>query len=442
MKKILGLICILCLISFSIVRAEESKYIKTDSFEIIENISSAREFVDAGANIYSNSNNIYYQYYFKEYWNTPTVYYGFLQDDKTLTLETAQSYGEYYYNYFYTDNDNIITIGTEKGNYYSSGFEDKYTTIVFVLDTKMNLLKKIELPIDFLFVTLGDYTRPWRFDNPNNVLEIQKYEDNYMILLKKNNFSLVNLSCTIGEIDSNFEFISTIDCNQENLSKFFPNIVYEYSNNLEKKVYLHEGDKLYIGDEHKLKFYEKEKLIKEIEFKEYEEISGIIKSKDKIITTKRIYIGEGYREGIDYKESDKYIDEILVYNEQGDLLQTISDNSAYIALREKDQNGSFMVLKRYTDGVCDVGTYARNYLTCENRLGFDVYSLEETNDEMTNDNKENVESTDKEETPNKNNSNESNKIPNPDTHDIAIISFVLLFIASLLFIIFRKKVDF
>ena len=98
MKKILFFI-ILCCISFSIVSAQENKYVKIDSFNISEKISSM-QFVDEAADIYSIDDYIGYDYYFRESGNYPVAYYGIVQDDSALISGEIKTFGEYFYNYF------------------------------------------------------------------------------------------------------------------------------------------------------------------------------------------------------------------------------------------------------------------------------------------------------------------------------------------------------
>lgn len=410
MKKILFFI-ILCCISFSIVSALENKYVKIDSFNISEKISSM-EFVDEGAGIYSIDDYIGYDYYFRETRDYPVAYYGIVQDDSALISEEIKTFGEYFYNYFYSDDSNIITVGIEDGNYYYSN--SIYTTVVSVFDNKMNLIKKINLPIDFKFMDIS-FSRPWHHDNGDDDFKINKYENDYMLFLKKNNFSLDNLSCVIAKINSDFEYVDKVDCSLENLNKYFSDVVYEYSNNLNGKVYYHDDEDLFVSDNHTLSFYKSGELIENITYLEYEEISDIVKVNDKVVVTKRVNI----------RNSDKYIDEILIYDEKGILLQEINDNSAYVALNTKGDNGDFMVLKRYTDGLCGLGSYGSRYLYCDNKLSYDVYSLKEEIIDIT-------------DTTN----NDSNVISNPDTHDIAIFSFIILLLGSLLLVVIRKKIDF
>ncbi len=302
---------------------------------------------------------------------------------------------------------------------------------VSLADNSFNVSNNIKIEEDFTGYNFNDYD----IYNENNKI---------IFLIKKSNYSEKNFQCKMFEITNSFDSFKTLNCNLENLEKYFPEDAFEYKNNLIKKGYDTKDDYLVVADDSTLRLSKGNELIFEKQIdNDYEKFVKALFIKNKIIVIKQRIIPNGsdiYTSLRHYKKLDNpmtFSDSILVYDFKGNLLQTIFENASYMDIAVKEDEAEFAVSKRYIYGLSSF-VYSGNFGSAVN-YNYEVYkfntkySLE--GDYLDSENiGENVVYPD---------DYVDEKVDvNPDTEDLALIMFIVLLVISFVIVIKNRKLDF
>ncbi len=418
MKKFFYVL-LLIFLSINVVDASEELFVKKDSVSN-ENYYYENSYFKLSSEAYLYNNEVFF---FNEFINTESVTVN-KYDINVLLMQTDKNNGFKYklfnndedYEYIYPyDNNYLVFDVIPLVENFPKGMIITYKFNVYLFDNNFNKTK--ELTISELF----------NQDFFSKKVDVYSDSEGIVLMLRHPEFSYDHGSCEMYKIDNNFSKINQIDCSTDNIVKYYPTIAFEAGKSLLDKAYDVRKKYLAVIEDEKLNFYNNDKLIfsKEVENKKNEKFIDVSIFKNAVAVIKERKIRDCETLEILY---ETYSDEILIYDYEGNLLQTIHENASYLNLFSKEENNELYVYKRYTDGIC-TDVY-EGHLNCPTRFSYDVYTLNEKND-----NYEIVLGVSYNKPP-------GLSLKNPDTGDIALVILSGMITVSLIMLIKYKKMDF
>lgn len=232
-------------------------------------------------------------------------------------------------------------------------------------------------------------------------------------------------ACFIYHLSNDFEAINSVECNDENKEKYFSDFLFRE----EKQAWFYdkwENEFVFVDSDGKsLNYFVDDKEVFKISSSGFRDVKFF----DDFIIVKNNLLRNDY----DYSHYS-YYSTIDVYDKKGNLVQTINENSFIEDFEINEETKQIFISSIYIDGFCqDDFYYFRPYnSTCKGNLEYSVYTYG-THDEVVEDKvEETPESSTKP-------SQKPSPIPNPDTKDVGIITFILLFFSTLYFYIKAYK---
>ena len=296
-----------------------------------------------------------------------------------------------------------------------------------VYDTSFDVVSEIILDKELL----KGKVYPYKF-NYNKYYYFNEFEGNAYFLflynLSSSDVTYDNLSCDMIKLSEDKTSVEYMDCNKENVVKYFPELDYKIENNLVFKVYDVNDKKFVVYNNNSLQYYYDGNLEFEIKNALNEKIIKVNFVGDCIILIKEMQIDS---------KIGLYNDKIEILDLEGNLIQEIKQNYRYLDFLFDKDSKELYVLKSYFDGICN-NTY-NNDFTCPTYLSYDIYDVNKVyynlvglgnSDIMMDSEMEDVLSE------------KNNSIVNPSTEDIAIMLFILLLIGSIVIVIKKKKIEF
>lgn len=326
------------------------------------------DVLDSGLNKnfdFSSSNNKVstdeYKLFDVSHWEKINAVY---DNDKLITADDnfKEFTDEDFVSNTYVIGDYIYVLVGTRYLYSSNGWVYDYSWDIYKFDKNLDLVIKHSLKDVYDSKEYKGELEYYNFD----------YDDSSMyIMLKENNFDFNKIKddnkngCQIYKVSYDLKKSEELDCNYENYSKYFSNYNYRLVNNIKENEFeVRENEKVFIKDD-KLEYYKDDKLVFNIKAEDETSYSKVKFLNDKIILLHEKIYNVG---------SSHYIGELLVYDLEGNKLQTISDNSSYIDFDVDTENNKIVVSELYLDGVCN-GTYYFQYGDCNALAGFEVYEL-------------------------------------------------------------------
>jgi len=296
-----------------------------------------------------------------------------------------------------------------------NNFVSFYNSDIFNVNVKFldngNLDDAVNLDLSQYFVKYG--YRYW-------VTSID--DGSYVIITIGEDFALDNLSCGMVSISDDLTTVSNVDCDLDNINKYFSDVVYEYENNLNDKYYDIKDNKfVVIDDDGSLKYSEDGNIVFKVDdLKDNESFGKVAFFDDKIIVIKNIEI--------DF--SGTYSDKVLIYDLNGNVLQEISDNSDISSFAISEDEKEVLISNEYLGGCSHDGylgseffghdSYGNYIEYCNNYYTYTIYKLNENNGIL---------------------GDLTDVIKNPDTKDVAILLTIMLFVINFIIFIKLKKIE-
>ncbi len=266
-----------------------------------------------------------------------------------------------------------------------------------------------------------------------------KHENDYVFLVELAGLSKDNFKSIIFKTDSDLTNVETVEFNMDNLKKYFPDIALGFEKDIYGKYYAVKDDYLVVSEEKKLSFYNKNELVFE---KTFDDDDASSFNKVKIIGNKIIVIKN---KKITYLDDLIYSDSLLIYDFNGNLIQTIFENRAILDIDLNVEKEEFVLFTKYTDGICDAGGYD-DHLMCTEHFVYDVYGFNLKYDQNGNlvlpgdtDTKPGVDDSGEDK---KDDGTSGGEQVNPDTEDVALSILLALLVISLVITIRNKKLEF
>ncbi len=286
---------------------------------------------------------------------------------------------------------------------------------VHLLDS--NLVEKKSVRTDFFYS--GDY---------DLCSAILIKDDGVYFLFMSDDFNLENLNAKILKVSKDVTSYENVEVTKELLEANFPSTLYEYIHGLNGKKYALNGEYLVVSEGKTFSLYVDDhvKFTESVENPEFEDFSNVELIENRILVSKKRLIDTSLKKNDEtgktsnlLENPQSYSDSLLVYDMDGNLLQTIFGNSAYLEVKTSDDSKKFMLVSSYTDGVCT--TLYSGHLDCPIKLSYEVYEFNPLYDLS---------------------GNYIGPEVNPNTTDMALIIISVVMIVSFIFAYKRKRFEF
>ena len=352
----------------SYVWYEERKETDTGGFDY-------KEYSEGYYNVFDFNGKEVLKNKFKDY----SDYYSYDLRDASYFL------GDYYYYFFYSSDPNIDELEIVRMN------------------KEMKVVSTIKVPYSSDSPLIADFVLG---DDKNLYLLLQDYD-----------YESKEDICFINRISSDMKDVITLECNDENMNKYFEDYNFRIKENVSVGSYARKGNELAKIESGNLVYYVDGKKVFEIDELENDKYVYFqnVKFLDDLILTMDYTM---------YNESTKMnYSAILAYDKKGNLVHTINENSIIEDFYVDEDTNQLFISSIYFDGFCMQDFYWGEFGDdCNANLEYSVYKYANHNEVLGEDN-EIVEKP----------------LPNPDTKDIGIITFILLFFGTLYFYIKAYK---
>ncbi len=348
-------------------------------------------------------------------------------DEKTFAFSVFRGSGRLDTVSFYNDgSDKVLTDVTDGKYHYLYLINDKIFGLAFQYDTTEGLyyINFYLLDEEFNEEKVVKSTPIYDKNFSEYDFDVVKNDEGYAVWVRPKTFNIKENDINVFKIDNEFQNVSFNVLKEEEAKELFPETIYEIDNNLVGKYYDIKDEYIVISNPNFVTFYNGNDILfeKEVENPGFEKFTNVAIIKNRVLVIKQRIIAPPDAQTYQWNLSvpSSYSDEILVFDYQGNHLQTIFNNSAFLDLDVNDKEDKFAVLRVYTDGLC-TAVYS-GYFQCPSLITYDAYTFNPDYDIEGNLVKPSIE--------------------NPDTEDILIIVLIIVLGITCFVMIRNRKVEF